>query len=135
MKIVIVGPPKSGKTTLAMTYPDCERIHGDDFIELGWSESSQAVADLLSSKQGDVVAEGVCLPRSLRKMLEANPDVKPCDKVVFLCDPYLPLNKGQLTMAKGINTVWSQIEKKLSSLGVEIEFRRKDGLGFTNVES
>ncbi len=127
MRTIIIGPPKSGKTTLALSY-DCEKIHGDDFIELGWSEASQAVADLLGGKPEDstYVAEGVVMARALRKMLAGSPYRKPCCKVVYLEVPYVELTKGQIAMGKGLLTVWNEIEPKLVELGVEIEFRKKE---------
>lgn len=126
MRTIIIGPPKSGKTTLTLTY-DCEKIHGDDFISLGWSEASQAIADLLDGKPEDsnYVAEGVVMARALRKMLTESPYRKPCCKVIYLEEPYVELTKGQIAMGKGLLTVWNGIEPKLVEMGVEIEFRKR----------
>ena len=71
MRIAITGGPQTGKTTLAATL-GAPVIHGDDFIELGWSQSSQALAHAMRTR-GRGFAEGVQVPRALRKMLEARP--------------------------------------------------------------
>ena len=134
MRICITGGPRTGKTTLAdeMTprLPIAEHIaaggcaiHCDDFISMGWSESSAHVATLID-RPGPWLAEGVQVPRALRKFIEAHPGVKPCDRLVILRNaPHEPWTPGQARMAKGIDTVLAEILPELRRLGVEIEER------------
>lgn len=116
MRLLIAGVPGSGKTTLAGE----GAIHTDDYIELGWSEASLAVSCLFDAI-GPWVIEGVTVPRALRKWLVQHEDGKPCDKVIFLNEPWEELSKGQASMAKGCRTVWLQVVGELRERGVEIE--------------
>lgn len=120
-RIAITGGPQTGKTTLAATI-GAPVIHGDDFIELGWSQSSQALAHAMRTP-GPWVAEGVQVPRALRKMLEARPDVKPIDRLIVLGTPRKEQSEGQRRMALGLDTVLAEVLPQLQGLGVEIEKR------------
>ena len=120
-RIAITGGPQTGKTTLAATL-GAPVIHGDDFIELGWSQSSQALAHAMRTP-GPWVAEGVQVPRALRKMLEARPDVKPIDRLIVLGTPRKDQSEGQRRMSLGLDTVLSELLPRLRSLGGEIEKR------------
>lgn len=120
-RIAITGGPQTGKTTLAATL-GAPVIHGDDFIELGWSQSSQALAHAMRTP-GPWVAEGVQVPRALRKMLEARPDVKPIDRLIVLGTPRKEQSEGQRRMALGLDTVLAEVLPQLQGLGVEIEKR------------
>lgn len=132
MRIAITGGPQTGKTTLAVDMvadrkdrgidPDAVLIHGDDFIELGWSQSSQALAHAMRTP-GPWVAEGVQVPRALRKMLEARPDVKPIDRLIVLGTPRKDQSEGQRRMSLGLDTVLAELLPRLRGLGVEIEKR------------
>ncbi len=121
MRIAITGGPQTGKTTLAPTL-GAPVIHGDDYIALGWSQSSQALADEMA-KPGPWVAEGVQVPRALRKMLEAAPRVKPIDRLIVLGAPHKDQSEGQRRMALGLDTVLAEVLPQLRALGVEIEKR------------
>lgn len=121
MRLAITGGPKTGKTTLAGTLPGAV-IHGDDFIHLGWSESSAALAAAMRDTPA-WIAEGVQVPRALRKLLDADPRAKPCGRLIVLTKPYRDLNRGQRAMAEGVTTVIAEILPALRRLGVEIEHR------------
>lgn len=123
MRIAITGGPNTGKTTLAGTMADgVTVVHGDDFIGLGWSQASQALADEMA-KPGPWVAEGVQVPRALRKMLEAAPRTKPCDRLIVLTTPHVETSDGQRRMSLGVDTVLREIVPQLRGLNVEIEIR------------
>lgn len=118
-RVLIVGGPKTGKTTLADQLSKSNGYpvtHTDDFIEKGWSEASAHVAELLQ-KPGPWIIEGVAGTRALRKML--NQAAKPPDiHVIRLTEPHTARSTGQVTMAKGEQTVWAGIEDKLKELGL-----------------
>lgn len=118
LRTVIVGVPKSGKTTLSHTM-SAPRFHTDDLIALGWSEASEAACNWLDAP-GPWVIEGVAMARALRKWLAKYPEGKPCDQLVVLETPWVVLTKGQETMAKGIFTVLDEIIPELVARGVEI---------------
>ena len=99
MRIAITGGPQTGKTTLAATL-GAPVIHGDDFIELGWSQSSQALAHAMRTP-GPWVAEGVQVPRALRKMLEARPD-----DCVYVGDAIYDLQAARAAGVDAIGVTW-----------------------------
>jgi hypothetical protein len=123
MRLAIMGGPKTGKTTLANTIP-CEPglriLHTDDAMRLGWSECSEYCSYWFN--EPSVVVEGVAVARSLRKWLERNPTGKPCDEIVYLTKPHVPLTKGQAAMAKGVETVFVEIEAELLVRGVHVRY-------------
>lgn len=116
-RVVIVGGPRTGKTTLAGE----GALHTDDLIHLGWSEASQFVCDDWLTQPGPWIVEGVATARALRKALKARPGVKPCDEIWLCVHPVVELSRGQASMAKGVDKVWSEICPALTTLGVKIE--------------
>lgn len=66
-RIAITGASGSGKTTLCQRVNGRDVVHGDDYMHLGWSESSQKMADVVNAIHGPLVVEGVQVPRALRK--------------------------------------------------------------------
>jgi len=120
MRIAIAGAPGSGKTTLADSMGEAR--HTDDLIPLDWSEQSEA-ASWWFDEEGDLIVEGVAVPRALRKWLLRNEEGKPVDEVIYLADPLVPLTLGQARMAKGCWTVWQEIEPELERRGVIVEYR------------
>lgn len=118
MRLVILGGPKTGKTTLAksMTLPV---KHTDDVMHLGWSEASEMVATWFD-EPGPWVIEGVACARALRKWLAAN-EGQPCDTIIICTEALVPLTTGQRSMAKGVMTVLAEILPELTRRGVEIQ--------------
>ncbi len=116
-RILIVGWPGTGKSTLA------EKMGGgrstDDLTHLGWSEASEA-ASYWFDEEGDWIIEGVSVPRALRKWKERNPDKPPpVDKVINLTKQYRALEKGAITMGRGIDKVTAEIMPWLSQVEIE----------------
>jgi dephospho-CoA kinase len=100
-RLAITGGPKTGKTTLSNTANDRRVVHGDDRIDLGWSESSLAMARDVNEWPGPIVIEGVQVPRALRKGMRV-------DAVLWLSTPRVPLTSAQAAMAKGVQTVFDE---------------------------
>jgi hypothetical protein len=113
---MIAGGPRTGKTTLAATLGAHRST--DELLAMPWSAVSDHVASEWIGKIP--VIEGVATARALRKWLARNPTGKPCDTVYYLATPRVELSKGQLTMAKGVHTVWSEIVGELVARGVVI---------------
>jgi len=127
-RIVILGGPRTGKTTLARQMIEGGAgdgmgvsLHADDLIDLGWSEATQRIADSWFNEPGPWIIEGVALSRALRKWREAHPgEAPPVDRVIRLTTPHVELTKGQAAMAKGEETVWQEIAGWLLGEGVAI---------------
>jgi len=115
-RIVIAGVPRAGKTTLA---GPCAR-HTDDLIRMEWHVVSDTVATWLDLP-GPWIVEGVRAVHALRKWLAAHPEGKPCDRVVWLGTPRVPLTRGQDVLAKGCLTVWREVRPLLLARNVQVE--------------
>jgi hypothetical protein len=155
-RIAIIGPPKSGKTTLARWASGRKTFHSDHFKKYkagtapppveddrfdranldrssdAWSAASQDMRDAVNAFDGPCVVEGVRVPHALRKGMRV-------DVVVLLVDPLQILSKGQLAMAKGVKTVlddWASQNQDIPVLiapPVPYEARR-DHVGFHEEE-
>jgi len=124
MRLVILGGPRTGKTTLARTFGTLGvPVVSTDIYDDGrsWSAQSEAVAALFNAP-GEWVIEGVTTVRALRKWMRAHAG-KPCDKVIYLVTPYPPISKAQFTLLKGVAKVWVGVAPELKRRGVEIELR------------
>lgn len=123
VRILILGGPKTGKTTLASRVAAVRGLplkHTDDLAGIAeWSEASAIVAGWFD-EPGSFVVEGVAGARALRKWMAAH-EGKPVD-VVIVCDTArVERTKGQNAMAKGCVTVWTEIRDELARRGVRIE--------------
>lgn len=140
-RIVILGGPKTGKTTLAQHLVRTEPVHHlvwgvnarstDDLIaelaHLGkdaWSEASLLIAARWFKEPGPWIIEGVAVTRALRKWRAAHDRrvLPPVDRVIRLTTPHVALVKGQAAMAKGEKTVWDEVEPWLRQHGVSIQY-------------
>lgn len=125
MIVCIAGAPGTGKSWLgemmALT-SGTALIRTDDYIPRGWSAASLDIAAQILVARGDLLVEGVAVPRALRKALElcAGP---PCDRLVLLRTRRGEAGAelaGQAAMRKGMMTVLRGIWAKLVARGVEI---------------
>jgi len=125
-RIVIIGVPRSGKTTLSKQMGQQSghpTRHTDDLIgKFDWSGASLHASEWFG-QPGPWIIEGVAAVRALRKWLLLNEDRKPCDRVLWLGSPRLELTPGQSGMAKGCATVWREILPQLRRRGVAVEER------------
>lgn len=111
-RVVIVGAPRSGKTTIAKVLSERHLIpalHTDDVIRSKWSRQSEIVSEWFD-KDGPWIIEGMSVPRALRKWIAAHPgEPRPYTRAICCWDPYVPLLPGQASMARGARTIWSQV--------------------------
>lgn len=129
-RIVIIGGPRVGKTTLSELLKDEFRIpahHTSAELESlfpadrpeSWSKQSEHAAKWFDDS-GDWICEGVQMARALRKWLRAHPN-EPLDvDILTLKKPFETRLKGQESMAKGVDTVFREIEKDLIRRGARI---------------
>ena len=126
MKIAICGGPRTGKSTLAQKLrqelPLTYVSHSDDLIgQMEWWAISEKIASDMANPDftANQIWEGVRITHSLRKFLSLYPD-KPADKIYRLTSPFVPLSKGQMSMLKSDQTIWSEIKHELVRRGVEL---------------
>lgn len=126
-RIVIVGGPRTGKTSISKTLGIGRIRPTDALIETHqWSEVSEEVARWFD-EPGRWVIEGTATVRALRKWLaravEAEkatdyPQAKPCDLVIRTGLPCVELSDGQARMAKAVETIWLEVREELERRGV-----------------
>lgn len=122
-RLIIVGGPQTGKTTLAMRMGKELGLlvrHTDDLIAThDWSGASLA-ASLWFEAPGPWCVEGVATVRALRKWIATHADGVPADRVLFLDEPWIEMTKGQQAMTKGVATVWAELLPELHRRRVQI---------------
>jgi len=125
MKIAIIGAPRACKTTLALKLAaelGVQVRHSDDLIgTLDWSAASEHIATVWLPEPGPWIIEGVAVVRALRKWLDAHPTGSPCDKIIVLESPRVPLTSRQAGMAKSCATILDGIRGPLLARGVVLE--------------
>jgi adenylate kinase family enzyme len=125
MKIAIIGAPRAGKTTLALKLAAEFGVpvrHSDDLIgEFDWSAASEHIATVWLPEHGPWIIEGVAVVRALRKWLESQPAGLPCDKIIVLESPRVPLTSRQAGMARACATILDGIRGPLLARGVVFE--------------
>jgi len=134
MRILIIGWPKTGKTTLAKkmaaelnlehrcTDPQKLCDPGVTGIpdSLDWSGGSAYVVEKLFGRPNSII-EGVAIPRALRKWKESNPNKPlPFDRIIHLKTVHTDLVKGQVAMGKGIDTVLRGILPWMPKIEVQL---------------
>jgi hypothetical protein len=126
-RIVIVGPPKAGKTTLGRDLAESSGVqlrHTDDLIgELDWSGCSERIASEWFAQPGPWIIEGVAAVRALRKWLVGNREGRPCDQIIALSKSWVPLTPRQAGMATACASIWGSIRGAVQARGVAIEDR------------
>jgi phage-related protein (TIGR01555 family) len=108
--IVIVGGPKHGKTTLASFAKDRPVFSTDDLLTgdaeaeggVNWDQTPASIAARQRAIGAKHVIEGVQTARGLRSGLVT------ADCVIHMNGPKAPMTDGQATMAKGVETIFSQ---------------------------
>lgn len=133
-RIIIVGGPRCGKSTIARAYArrgipvfcgDPAHLVKDpeDGITylpegLTWSDGSAFVAQEWFTLPGPWVCEGQIMARALRKWLRTP---TPADHIVLLRDhhPKARPTPGQRAMHKAVMTVWREIAHKFTDITIE----------------
>lgn len=103
-RIAITGGPRCGKTTLAnfakQSLSDRPVLLCEDFRAFDIATIPEAMIGATNGKSRFII-ESVHLARALRKGMQV-------DAVIYLHKPRVPRIKGQITMAKGVHTVFKQ---------------------------
>lgn len=121
---VICGVPRAGKTTAGERlagHLGCDLSSTDVLIgTLDWSGVSERVSTQWMVRPAPWVIEGVAAVRALRKWLKNNPEGKPCDVAVWMPSAKVPTSRGQRSMGKACETIWTQVAVPLADRGVSI---------------
>lgn len=135
-RIVIVGGPRCGKSTLARLLREARQLptfcgdprsmvkEPEDNVTylpegLHWSDSSQFVADHWLGRPGPFVCEGQVMARALRKYQLGE---SPCDLVVVMTHqlPGVQVSAGQAHMHKAVMTVWREVAPRFGHLAIMV---------------
>ena len=124
LKTVIVGGPRTGKTTLGDRIgAECSVAvrHTDELVgKLAWGDDSLEVARWFD-EPGEWVIEGVTAVRALRKWMSNNPGKLLVGVlVIYLRSPMVAQTSGQVSTSKGVQTIWSGIENELGIRGADV---------------
>lgn len=97
-RIAITGGPRMGKSFLSKLVTDRDVIGTHDYTGVPIPDIPAAIIAEVSDRARFVV-EGVWVPRALRKGLAI-------DAVIYMTKPKVPRSPGQVSMAKGVLTVF-----------------------------
>lgn len=117
-KILIIGGPRSGKTTLANKLRDSLHlpvVHFDSHIkDYEWSELSEKISEWLDD-EGPWIKEGVSGVRGLRKWLRKNPEKLPDFEIHIMNEPKVEMTPGQARMHKAHSKILQECMDEIKS--------------------
>lgn len=131
-RIVIVGGPRSGKSSLAREFRAAglptfcgdprskvkEPEHGVTYLPEGLPMSgddgaAQWIVDHWMTRPGPWVLEGWIMARALRRWRRAWP---PCERIIVMRSPVVEQTPGQLALTKAVATVWRSIALRFQAI-------------------
>ncbi len=144
MRTIIVGGPRTGKSTLAKSFgvpvfcgdprslvkdPEPGVTYLPEFYDLPekerWSAGSEYVAKEWFSLPGPWVMEGQIMARALRKWMKSPagfyfgaPYGYPCDRIIVLTQQYMHAvtKPGQIRMHAQVMDVWREVSWRFESI-------------------
>lgn len=137
MRIVVIGGPRTGKTTYATKLAKQYGVHlgstgkrteqedglvsTDNYMKrANWKTLPDVVIKDLKDRDSFVL-EGTQAARVLRRWLKESPKEAKIDKVLVFNRPWVTRNTGQEAMAKGVRTILRDMEPLLREAGIEVE--------------
>jgi hypothetical protein len=118
-RIVIVGGPRCGKTSLAEKLGKPVLLHTDDLILDSLQESGEAIASWFA-QPGPWVIEGVTAIHALLAWLETRA-ARPCDLVLIMWVPLARLTAAQRRMTEILKSDWAGVPLELIKRGVVVK--------------
>jgi adenylate kinase family enzyme len=137
VRIVVIGGPRTGKTTYATKLAKQLGVHlgstgkrteqedglvsTDNYMRRSnWKTLPEVVIKDLKNRDSWVL-EGTQAARVLRRWLKESPSEVKVDKVLVFNRPWVARNAGQEAMAKGVRTILKDLQPLLSKAGIEVE--------------
>lgn len=124
MKYVIIGGPRTGKTTLGQKLAEAARVplrSTDDLKHLDWDDVTPIVVQWLLDPNPCVI-EGVRAIHALRVIQDY--DLREF-KIILLIQPQVEQTGRQMAMADGILGIYRRIKDRLRVQGAEIWARHQ----------
>lgn len=124
---MIIGGPRTGKTTLAKSLlldPRSIGIYNCDTLKhLPWSEQSDYIAHNWMSPGGDWIIEGTAAVRALRKYIQANTEPMIDWEIIWVDEPKVELTSGQKGMRTSVTKMWKEeIEPVVLMRGAKVTY-------------
>lgn len=133
----MLGGPRTGKTTYATKLAKQLGVHlgstgkrteqedglvsTDNYMKrANWATLPDVIIKDLKDRE-DWVLEGTQAARVLRRWLKQSPDEPKVDKVLVFGKPWVVRTPGQEAMAKGVRTIFRDLEPLLKKAGIEVE--------------
>lgn len=113
-KVVVVGHPKSGKTTFAWSIKDAVVINSDEYLSHGYVDALYfLIDDLVDGRYGrEWVLEGVLGYRFLRKIEETNTtSIRP--DLIVVCETNRVVDEKHVGQIKGLEKIWNDYRGSL----------------------
>lgn len=112
-RVVVVGHPKSGKTTFADSIEGAKIIHSDDYLSWGYVNGLyRLIDDIEAGRWGDEwILEGVLGYRFLRKIEEEGLDIRP--DLIVVCETSRPVEEKHLAQIKGLTKIWNDYSSRV----------------------
>ena len=122
-RILIVGGPRTGKTTLSRELQEETRLptfHTDDFLHLKDFRAQTTATTNWLLVEPDYIVEGVHTVYALRRLLEERYEGEkpaPLPDLIHFCEkPFERLHTGQERLWRGVNTVMYDLLERFPDL-------------------
>lgn len=126
MKTLIIGGPRTGKTTYAVNLLQngVQIYHCDALKDTPWSEQSDHIATHWLTIDGAWVIEGTAAVRALRKYIKANTAPMTDWEIIWVDEPKVELSSGQKGMRTSVTKMWKEeIEPVVLARGANVTYR------------
>lgn len=115
---IVAGAPGTGKTFLADRIDNWVRINSDDYKDVPWEAQSVVLATLIREDGTNVLVEGLCALRGLRKAIEFGWVTSEDTVTVFMMKSIRSVSRYDERQAKAQQTILSTILEKLPTVVV-----------------
>lgn len=115
---IVAGAPGTGKTFLADRIDNWVRINSDDYKDVPWEAQSVVLATLIREDGTNVLVEGLCALRGLRKAIEFGWVTSEDTVTVFMMKSIRSVSRYDERHAKAQQTILATILEKMPTVVV-----------------